>query len=79
VNASVGMCWEPVSFRDMQHLSNGAMHLDDCINRIDELDFGWDWRNGHHIDARSGDLLIGGNLFLNREYGFLADDDNRTT
>lgn len=79
VNTPVGAGWEPYcpDFIHMFQATQASIDLDDSSNRIDGLDFDFDWRDPYHRDALSGDPLIGGPLMLGRKFSF--SDDAVTT
>lgn len=59
VNTSVGACWEPVS---MKRAGDGfdEVDQDDCINRVDRVEFDVDGRDPYYRDPESNMPLIGG-------------------
>lgn len=77
VNTAIGGGWEPrpfAFFNPIDSFSQGAaVDLDDCINRIDGIDWDFDWRDPYHRDAQTNLPLIGGPLMLGRLFSFSDD------
>lgn len=59
VNTSVGACWEP---RSSLRIGDGfdEVDQDDCINRVDKIEFDADGRDPYYRDPKSNTPLIGG-------------------
>lgn len=67
VNTELGAMWEPV-YKGANE-SGQEVDPDDCINRIDHVNYGFDRRDPFYRDS-SGMALIGGHLSFGTQHAF---------
>ena len=76
VNTTAGFGMEPRCPQFLNPFSfdqGAAVDLDDCINRIDGIDWDWDWRDPFYRCPLSNMALIGGYVNLGRHMTFSDD------
>ncbi len=71
VNTSAGMCWEPRRLSDYSYeVAGETIDPNDCIQRIDRIDFDADGRDPYFRDSASNLPLMGGVSLLDRSRAF---------